>query len=104
MNTTPIPSSYWLVPGQILAGEYPGAIDPAEARAKLRAFLDAGITFFLDLTEEQEPLQPYARLLEEEAAKAGRSVVHRRMGIRDVNIPSISFMHEIQRTIVEALQ
>lgn len=102
--TTPVPSSYWLVPGQILAGEYPGAIDPGEARAKLRAFLDAGITFFLDLTEEKETLQPYAHLLEEEAAKAGRSVVHRRMGIRDINIPSVSFMHEIQRTIAEALE
>jgi hypothetical protein len=29
----PISDSYWVVPGQLLAGEYPGAKDAAAARA-----------------------------------------------------------------------
>ncbi len=65
MQNTPIPDSYWLVPGKLLAGEYPGAQAEAEARMKLRAFLDAGVTCFLDLTEEDEGLRPYSPLLRE---------------------------------------
>ena len=56
----PIPDAYWVVPGQLLAGEYPGAKDTAAARRKLRLFLDAEFTFFLDLTEEGE-LRPTCR-------------------------------------------
>ena len=42
----PDPNTYWVVPGKLLAGEYPGAIDLEEAREKLRQFLDAGGTSF----------------------------------------------------------
>ena len=54
--------SYWVLDGQLLAGPYPGAPKKAEAAAKLDAFLDAGVTCFVDLTEEGEgpPLHPYA--------------------------------------------
>ncbi len=84
----PTPDSYWVVPGRLLAGEYPGAKAEAEARPKLRRFLDTGVTFFLDLTEAGEPLSPYAPLLQEEAA--GRNVVaeHNRMPIPDLSNPS----------------
>ena len=44
----PIPGSYWVVPGHLLAGEYPGSREESDARCKLRLFLDAGFTFFLD--------------------------------------------------------
>ena len=53
-NQPPIPDAYWVVPGRLLAGEYPGAKMDAEARRKLRLFLGAGVNFFLDLTEEAE--------------------------------------------------
>lgn len=42
---TPIPASYWVVPGRLCAGEYPGAGETAKAREKLRQFLDADFTF-----------------------------------------------------------
>ena len=57
----PIPDAYWVVPGQLLAGEYPGAKDAAAARRKLRLFLVAEFTFFLDLTEEGERWRPTRR-------------------------------------------
>ena len=60
MSITPINDSYWLVPGRLLAGEYPGAKTKDEARRKLQSFLDAKVDFFLDLTEEKEGLEPYA--------------------------------------------
>lgn len=87
-NPVPVPDSYWVVPGRLLAGEYPGAKAEAEARPKLRRFLDAGVTFFLDLTEAGEPLSPYAPLLQEEAAGRNVAAEHHRMPIPDYSNPS----------------
>ena len=47
--------AWWVIPGQLLAGEYPGAKDPDKADRKIRTLLDAGITSFVDLTEAGEP-------------------------------------------------
>jgi len=104
MAKTPIPDSYWIEKGKILAGEYPGAESQVEARKKLRAFLKAGITYFIDLTEDHEPLEPYADILHSEAGKAGRKVIHRRMPIRDVSVPTAEFMDEIQEAISDAIE
>ena len=104
MLNTPIDDSYWLVPGKLLAGEYPGARTKDEARRKLRSFLDAGVTFFLDLTEEDEGLEPYAPLLQEEATARERKVVHRRLPISDLDVPTTERMSEIQQTIATALE
>src|SRR5215470_6484696 len=57
MSNTPIDDSYWLVPGRLLAGEYPGAKTKGEAQRKLRSFLDAGVDLFLDLTDEGAALE-----------------------------------------------
>jgi hypothetical protein len=104
MRNTPIPDSYWLIPGKLLAGEYPGAKTEDEARRKLRAFLEAGVTFFLDLTEEDEGLMPYAPLLLEEAEKRDRTITHRRLAIPDLGVPSSELMREIQCGINSALE
>ena len=81
--------AWWVEPGRLLAGEYPGSLSEPKARVKLRILLDAGIDSFVDLTEKDE-LDPYGtNLLEEEALKAGRPVPsHRRFGIRDVSVLS----------------
>jgi hypothetical protein len=83
----PIPDLYWVVPDQVLAGEYPGTPTPGGTRTKLQRFLDAGITFFVDLTEPGE-LKPYRHILEREAQRLGMEVEHRRMAIPDVGTPS----------------
>ena len=63
LNTPPAPpvaDSYWVEPGRLIAGEYPSHWDETISRAKLRQLLQAGVTFFLDLTEEGEyDLRPY---------------------------------------------
>lgn len=103
MSNTPISDSYWLVPGRLLAGEYPGAKTKNDARKKLRSFLDAGVDFFLDLTEEEEGLEPYAPLLQDEATARDRKVVYQRLPIPDMDAPSTERMLEIQQTIEAAL-
>jgi protein-tyrosine phosphatase len=86
MNT-PITDSYWVIPGRLLAGEYPGARDDATARIKLRSILDAGVTAFIDLTEEGE-LNSYGSFLPDRAALGEQSVPHDRMPIRDLGVPT----------------
>jgi ADP-ribosylglycohydrolase len=51
---TPLPNTYWVVPGQVLAGEYPAAPDRAESRMRLARLIDAGVGCFLDLTQPDE--------------------------------------------------
>ena len=99
----PIHDAYWVLPGQLLAGEYPGAKDAAAARRKLRLFLDAGFTFFLDLTEEGEPLAPYAPALLEEAAARHLAVAHCRMPIPDLGTPQPAEVTRILDTIDAAI-
>ena len=50
----PFPDSYWILPGKLLAGEYPGARKPEEAMRKLESLRRAGVSFVVDLTEEGE--------------------------------------------------
>jgi hypothetical protein len=79
---------YWLVPGVLLAGEYPRTNEEASSRAKLRATLQAGVRHFVDLTEAREGLLHYDTLLQQEAAALGVAVSHERHAIRDLDVPS----------------
>jgi|SoiMethySBSTD1v2_1073268.scaffolds.fasta_scaffold532272_2 Predicted protein-tyrosine phosphatase len=83
----PIPDSYWLVDGELLAGEYPAMSDDAGTREKLTKFLDAGIRTFIDLTEHTDPLTKYDRVLRELSTERGIETKYVRFGIRDLGIP-----------------
>lgn len=96
----PIPNSYWVLPGRFLAGGYPGDLDEDVARAKVRQLLAAGVSFFLDLTEEGE-LNPYLPFLQE--ACPVRPSVHRRMPIGDFGTPAEQEMAAILDTVDAAL-
>jgi ADP-ribosyl-[dinitrogen reductase] hydrolase len=54
----PLSNCYWVLPGQLLAGEHPGGSTVAATRARLRSLLEAGVSCFLDLTQRDE-LPPY---------------------------------------------
>jgi hypothetical protein len=103
-NYRPIAHCYWVEPRRLLAGEYPGARDEAEAREWLRHFLSAGVNFFLDLTHAGEgALKPYAHLLADEARIAGVAAEHWRFPLRDMSVPAPETMAEILDTIDRAL-
>jgi hypothetical protein len=91
---SPIPASYWVDPGRLLAGEYPSEPDEADAEEKRALLRGAGIDFFLDLTGEGE-LPPYEALI--------APLEHRRMHIHDFGCPSRDEMRAILDTIDEAL-
>ena len=96
--------AYWVTPGRLLAGPYPGAKYGVEAQGKLIDFLDLGVTCFIDLTEEGEgTLEPYAAMLRELAGRCGVDVSHLRMPIRDVDVAPPWRMRAIQDAITHAL-
>jgi hypothetical protein len=74
----PIDHSYWVVEGRFLAGEYPRHLDGPDEFAKLESLEAAGVSLYVDLTEEGE-LYPYSDRLE--------SAEHSRLSIRDVSVP-----------------
>lgn len=93
----PLGDSYWVVPGRLLAGEYPGARDDAQARRQVRRLRWSGVTDFFDLTEAGEyGLRPYAPLLDGAAH-------HTRFSIPDRDVPSEETMREILDAIDAAL-
>jgi Protein-tyrosine phosphatase len=57
----PLPNGYWVIPGRLLAGEYPIG-DYTDARARLTVFREAGFNYFIDLTEPGE-MPAYRHLL-----------------------------------------
>ena len=76
---------WWVIPGRLLATEYPGAKSPEKTAAKLAILREAGITSFVDLTEAGEqtwgghPMRPYAGDLYDGAA-------HNRFPIPDTGV------------------
>src|SRR5450631_4122092 len=74
----PHPNCYWLIPGQVLAGEHPGALVHAMTVRRVDALLDAGTRLFVDLTDEREGPGPYVAILYERARYRGFRVAHRR--------------------------
>ncbi len=80
---TPIPNSYWVRPGQFLAGEYP--FDP-ENPAQLKSILDAGVTLFVNLTEEGHNPDYSSEIGDAE---------HHRMASVDDGVPSQEHMQKV---------
>jgi hypothetical protein len=83
VSDRPVPRSYWVRPG-LLAGEYPGHDDPGWTRTRFERYRAAGVTAFLDLTEEGE-LPAYDELIDGWAT-------HRRFPIRDFCCPTVDEM------------
>ncbi len=81
LRPRPIENCYWVVPGKLLAGEYPRTLDDESSRAKLKALTDAGIVSFIDLTKEGESgLRPYSQWLE--------AAERQRFPIKDLSVPN----------------
>ena len=82
----PIDTTYWVVPGRFLVGEHPGSRSRARSMDRLRRFLEAGITCFIDLTELDES-PGYDRHLPFESP-SGRRIDYLRQPIPDHGVPA----------------
>ncbi|MEY2920793.1 MAG: hypothetical protein RL261_2098 [Pseudomonadota bacterium] len=82
----PIDATYWVAPGRLLVGEHPGSRSRAQSMERLRRFLEAGITCFIDLTEPDE--SPAYEMLLPFETPSGRRVEYLREPIPDHGVPT----------------
>jgi len=82
----PIDTTYWVVPGRFLVGEHPGSRSRASSMDRLRRFLEAGITCFIDLTELDE--RPAYEMRLPFATPSGQRVEYLRQPIPDHGVPA----------------
>ncbi len=99
----PILESYWVVPGRLLAGEYPAQFDELVTRRRLEVLIEAGFDMFIDLTRPGETIS-YRNTLLEEAKVYGMEVAHQRFSIGDFGLPTPEQMNSILDRIEEGLQ
>lgn len=99
----PIPESYWVEPGRLLAGEFPGQFNEELTRKRLDALIEAGFDLLIDLTQPDETF-PYAQILHEEASLYQMEIVYRRFPIGDFGLPSLKQMDLILDEIEKGLQ
>ena len=109
----PFPRSYWVVPGHLCAGAYPGDPDESIMETRLASLLDCGICRVVNLMEATEVdhngrhFSDYTKKLRELTMERGVDASMARFPIRDVSIPSRSLMKEIldhiDRSITERL-
>jgi ADP-ribosylglycohydrolase/protein-tyrosine phosphatase len=76
----PLPNSYWVVPGKVLAGEHPCGRTPEETLERVEKLLAAGVRGFIDLTLPDE--------LESYDGELPMDVIYLRKPIRDHSIPA----------------
>ena len=90
----PFNRSYWVVPGKLLAGCYPGSEDPIEEGKRLKGLIQAGIRHVISLMEPQEynrpddPFPPYVDHMEIIAEKMGITVTFDQISIKDFSVPT----------------
>ena len=110
ISPLPFERSYWVVPGKLMAGFYPGAPTRKEAEVKLKALLESGVRCVVNLVEEDEVnystgqrLHPYQQLLNSLASKKQLDIYYARTPIRDQGVPSAQTMRGIVDLIDGAL-
>jgi protein-tyrosine phosphatase len=99
----PISESYWVEPGRLLAGEYPGRYEEEQTRRRIDAFIEEGFNVFIDLTKPNE-VYPYAHLLLEQSGVYDLEVTYHRFPIGDFGLPTPELMKSILDMIDAELQ
>lgn len=93
--------AYWVEPGRLLAGEYPGDLHPDRAREKLALLMDHGVRTIVDLTCEPH-LAPYDTELAELCRTRGLQVTRVAHPIPDMGVIEHSGYDAIMATIAAA--
>jgi ADP-ribosyl-[dinitrogen reductase] hydrolase len=91
---------YWVEPGSIVAGEYPGHPHSVEeARSKVNLLVDHGIRTFVDLTTPHDNMAPYEHLIVEAADRRRLDLQRIQHPIPDMKALEANAYDEILATI-----
>jgi len=100
-SVLPVPESYWVRPGLLMAGEHPLCSNPDESHRRLLRLSDSGIRHIIDLTEPFEDSRfenmglSYDALLRRVGLERNVQINRSRFPIPDFGVPDISLMKEI---------
>jgi len=101
----PFNRSYWVIPGKLMAGSYPGSKDKTEAKQKLKDLIASGIRHVISLMEPDEfdhsgnPFTSYVDQMEAIAKSMKINVTFDLLSIKDLSIPSVREMVRILNQI-----
>jgi predicted protein tyrosine phosphatase len=99
----PYAESYWVIPGKLIAGEYPGSNDEEKTIKRVQSLLRHGVQMIVDLTQPGDRFNPYSSLLYHEAHEYGIDVTWKNLPILDFSVPTDSQMVKILDEIDHAL-
>lgn len=106
---TPFPRSYWVVPGVLLAGEFPGSANSREAENKIRSLMDCGIRQIINLMETDEvdhsgnPFNDYEAIVSRIAKERSISVNCLRFPIADLKVPAVTTMRMVLDAVMSGI-
>lgn len=108
-SSLPFERAYWVIPGRLLAGGYPGDADAAAEARKLNGLVEAGVQTILNLMEVDEvnsrgaPFLPYKQAVRRFAREQGREVEFLRFPVPPLGVPSYQQMRLVLDTIDDLL-
>lgn len=94
VHPAPLRGTYWVIPDQFLAGEYPGEVEPELTERRLLALVGAGVRTFIDLTDEDEVnedakvIPTYRSILRRVSEEQSVQTTYANVPIEDRGIPS----------------
>lgn len=100
----PFTDSYWVIPGQFLAGENPAkSADEPTITRRVQSLLRLGISVFYDLTEPGNGRNRYDHILYREAAEYSLAARYLNFPIIDFTAPAVDTVKTILNSIDESL-
>ena len=93
-DKVPFNRSYWVIPGKLMAGSYPGSKNKNEAKQKLKGLITSGIRHVISLMEPDEfdhsgdSFTPYIDQMEIIAESMKINVTFDQLSIKDLSVPS----------------
>ena len=104
----PFSQSYWVVPGKLLAGYYPGDLDTEKMEKKLKRVLGAGIRYIINLMEENEreqgdPFPSIENAIMRYAKRVGIDITCVRRPIKDRTAPTPEYIRNLLDEIDDAV-
>lgn len=93
--------AWWVEPGRVLAGEYPGDTAAHKANDKVNLLIDAGIRTFIDLTTPEDRLDSYSTHVSIAGEHRQLEVRHLSFPIPDLSITSDENYDKILKAVAE---
>ena len=109
MTTAPLPHTWWVREGLLLAGGFPADYNKRDSIKELQRLLDVGVRCFVSLQQPNEmvpsrPFSHYPPLVEALARKMNIEVVCHNFPIVDMDVPDIALMTVILDTIDQCIR